>query len=173
LIDPSPRQTEAFRQIHLGAGVVRRHGVELSLRLRAYSDPEEMEMVKNFSVPSRTASCRPPVLHTGQGGPASCGNGPAGQRAGLGSLSQGLQWDARAFFGARNRSVHLAQPTAKERTMEIICPVCGATAEKFGSTVIPEPNYLVQCKVAQSSGEFDAFTFKCPHMTKAIAEADD
>ncbi len=57
--------------------------------------------------------------------------------------------------------------------MEIICPVCGATAEKLGSTVIPEPNYFVQCKVAQSTGEFDPPTFKCPHMTKAIAEADD
>ena len=57
--------------------------------------------------------------------------------------------------------------------MEIICPVCGATAEKLGSTVILEPNYFVQCKVAQSTGEFDPPTFKCPHMTKAIAEADD
>jgi hypothetical protein len=57
--------------------------------------------------------------------------------------------------------------------MEIICPVCSATAEKVGSRVTRQLDSFRQCEVARNAGAIDPVAFECPNMTKAIAEADD
>jgi hypothetical protein len=57
--------------------------------------------------------------------------------------------------------------------MQIICPVCGATAEKLGSKVTRDLNSFRQCEVARNGGVIDVVAFECPNMTKAIAEAED
>jgi hypothetical protein len=57
--------------------------------------------------------------------------------------------------------------------MQIICSVCGATAEKLGSRVNRDLDSYRQCEVARNGGVIDVVAFECPNMAKAIAEADD